>query len=212
MEIVSINVGKSEYLSGRGFEGETGIFKRPVDGAVQVGPLGLESDTVVDQKNHGGPDQAVYLYRVEDYAWWSEELGRELAPGDFGENLTIIGLTTPGLAIGTRLRFSEVVLEVTAPRIPCGTFGVRMGDPEFIKAFMRAARTGIYCRVIQAGRISAGQTFTLADSNAAPVSTVDLVRARYRKLARDEIERFLAAPIDMRTRRRFEKQLEKGDS
>lgn len=209
MEITSVNIGMRERLSGRSFNGETGIFKRPVEGEVRVGKLGLESDAVVNEKHHGGEDQAVYLYRAEDYAWWSAALGREVGSGSFGENLTIAGLATPGLAIGTRMQFAEVLLEVTAPRIPCNTLATRMGDPEFVKAFVRAERPGIYCRVIHEGGISSGEHFTIDRDSAAALTTIDLFRASYRKLQRAELEQFLATPIDIRTRRKFEMELSK---
>lgn len=209
MRVTSVNIGKRQHLSGKHFNGETGIFKAPVEGAVTVGTLGLESDAVVNTEHHGGVDQAVYLYRDEDYQWWSEQLGREVEAGCFGENLTIAGLPYAALEIGARLHFPDLVLEVTAPRIPCNTLATRMGDPEFLKAFIQAERPGIYCRVIEAGHISAGDEFTLDDANASTLTTVDLFRACYRKLQPHELEQFLAAPIDIRTRRDFERQLKK---
>ena len=36
--------------------------------AVEVMPLGLADDAVVDVKHHGGHDQAVYVYGAPDYA------------------------------------------------------------------------------------------------------------------------------------------------
>ena len=207
MEVTSVNIGKREHLAGRSFNGETGIFKRPVEGAVRVGKLGLESDSIVNEKHHGGEDQAVYLYRAEDYDWWSGRLGREVGPGSFGENLTIAGLATPGLPIGTRMCFADLMLEVTSPRIPCNTLATRMGDPAFIKAFVAAERPGLYCRVIETGTICAGQTFTLDHVNVADLSTIDLFRACYRKLTPDELKAFLATPIDIRTRRDFQRKL-----
>ena len=207
MRITSVNIGTRQQLNGKHFNGETGIFKRPSKGAVRIDELGLESDAVVNTKHHGGPDQAVYLYRSEDYDWWSDMLGHEVKPGSFGDNLTLQGLVEPGIRIGTRLHFAEVELEVTAPRIPCNTLATRMGDPEFVRSFVEAERPGIYCRVIVTGNIESGETFTIDDSNASPLTTVDLFRASYRKLQRDEVEQFLAAPIDIRTRTKFEKQL-----
>ncbi len=121
--------------------------------------MGLEGDSIVDKKNHGGRDQAVYIYGGADYAWWSRarpDLDHGYQPGTFGENLTISDLESAEYAVGDRLQIGEVVLEVTAPRIPCVTLAARMGDPQFIKAFMAAERPGLYCRVIVEG-IRAGR-------------------------------------------------------
>lgn len=209
MQVTSINVGKPRRLSGTSFSGVTGIFKEPVTDPVRVDTLGLAGDAVLNERHHGGPDQAVYLYREEDYAWWSERLDRQVAPGAFGDNLTVSGLPGPDLAIGTRLTFGEVVLEVTAPRIPCNTLAERMNDAGFAKAFIRAERPGFYCRVLTPGRLHVGEHFRLQAVSANEVTVLALFRAAGRRLEREELEWFLAAPIDERTRRKFEQLLDR---
>ena len=89
MHLLSINIGSARTIGNANVSGQTGIYKLPVAGPVQVTADGLADDAIVDTKNHGGPDQAVYVYGGADYAWWVAELARELAPGTFGENLTI---------------------------------------------------------------------------------------------------------------------------
>lgn len=207
MYIVSINVGRRRRLDGRSFQGDTGIFKEPVAGAVHIGELGLDADVIVDTHHHGGADQAVYLYRQEDYDWWSSQLDRPLAPGMFGDNLTLAGLPAPGLVIGTRLEFSTVALEVSAPRIPCNTLAARMEDAGFVKQFMAAQRPGVYCRVVAPGRVEAGEAFTLHEPAKPGLTTIDLFRGVQRKLSADELRQFLAMPIDARTRGKFEDKL-----
>ncbi len=56
----------------------TGIGKRPVSGAVNLGKLGFEGDGVADTKNHGGIDKAVCVYSLDHYAYWEETLGINL--------------------------------------------------------------------------------------------------------------------------------------
>ena len=99
--IESVNVGTPRGMEG--YEGPTGIFKEPAAGPVQLGGEGLAGDYVADAEHHGGPDQAVYLYFSDDYAWWAEELGRALSPGTFGDNLTLSRLASADLAVGDRL-------------------------------------------------------------------------------------------------------------
>lgn len=207
MRIVSVNVGRRERLEGRSFEGETGICKRPVAGPVVIGELGLEGDAIVHTEHHGGPDQAVYLYRVEDYQWWGQQLGVDVDPGSFGDNLTLGGLPTPDLPVGSRLLFAQVVLEVTAPRIPCNILATRMGDPGFAKRFIAAERPGIYCRVIERGEVRADEAFRLDGHHDATVSTLEMFRAAYRRNDADELRRFLAAPIDARSREQYARKL-----
>src|SRR6185312_11292599 len=148
MHIIAVNRGRPEHIPGHA--ALTGICKHPVDAAM-IAPLGLEGDAVMDTKNHGGPDQAVYLYGRPDYDVFERELGRELPPGLFGENLTIGGLDSQAIHIGDRFGIGEVLLEATSPRIPCATFAARMGDPHWLKRFFAANRPGVYARVLHPG-------------------------------------------------------------
>ena len=208
MHVLSINIGAARAVDPTRPHDLTGIYKEPVAGPVQVTAAGLPGDAIISKRHHGGPDQAVYVYGSTDYAWWSAELGRVLAPGTFGENLTISDLETAGLAIGDRLHIGDVVLEVTAPRIPCGTFAARMGDPGFVARFRIAERPGAYCRVIREGTIQAGDVVTL-EPYAGDVVTLAEVFRDYYEPARDPaaIRRFLAAPLAARARDAKERQL-----
>jgi len=211
LQIESVNVGVAKPLEGPSFKGETGIFKTPADGPVEIGTLGLAGDQIVHSRHHGGPDQAVYLYRREDYDWWGKTLGESVEAGTFGENLTLRGLPAADVAIGTRLLFDKAILEVSAPRIPCNILAQRMGSAAFAKQFMRAERPGIYCRVIEPGSVRAGEPFQIDASTASEVTIVEVFRADTRKLTRTELERFLSAPIDIRTRTKWEAALAKLD-
>lgn len=111
--------------------GVTAIDKRPVDGAVKVGPYGLRADVQADRKYHGGLDKALYVYAQEDADFWAEELGRELPPGWFGENLRVSGIDVNAARIGERWRIGEKLeVEVTSPRVPCQTFARWVGGDD----------------------------------------------------------------------------------
>jgi MOSC domain-containing protein YiiM len=209
MQLMSINVGREQTLQNLK-SGKTGICKDPVSGPVEVTEMGLRGDVICDTKNHGGADQALYAYSTPDYDWWSESLGSVLTPGTFGENLTISGLESASLNIGDRLHFGWVTIEVTAPRIPCSTLAARMGDPVFAKRFRRAERPGLYCRVIKAGWLQAGEVVRLEPCQGQAVSILEAFRDFYVRRPREEnLRRFLAAPIDIRSRLEKEKQLAK---
>ncbi len=203
MRVVSVNVKLPPA-------GGTAIDKQPQSGPVAVTVDGLAGDGVGDTRNHGGPDQAVYAYGTPDYAWWEAELGRPLPPGTFGENLTIEGLESAALAIGDRLVAAGVTLEVTSPRIPCATLAARMDDAGFIRRFRDARRPGVYLRVLEPGRIGEGDEVTL-ERAAGSLTVLDLQDLYYdRKAPADAIERALDEPIDIRSRRAFERRLAKA--
>jgi MOSC domain-containing protein YiiM len=210
MNLLSINIARKQPLRISGRDASTGIFKQPLDGPVRVTKLGLEGDAIVSKKHHGGPDQAVYVYTSPDYAWWAEQLGRELAPGTFGENLTISDLASAEIQIGDRLTVGEVVLEVTSCRIPCMTLESRMGIRGFAKQFRDAERPGFYCRVIQEGALQAGDQVLLNRIDGESISLIEVFRDFYEPVLEESaIRRFLAAPIAIRARVHKEKQLEK---
>ncbi len=152
----SVNVARARLILLNGQPAKTGIFKEPVDGPVAIGAEGLEGDRVVDREVHGGIDKAVYAYGTGDYAWWSEELGRECGPGLFGENLTVDGIDPSTAEIGERWRVGSTVLEVSEPRTPCSKLAAKMEDGRFVKRFARALRLGAYLRVIEPGQVRAG--------------------------------------------------------
>jgi MOSC domain-containing protein YiiM len=139
------------------------IGKAPVSGPVRVAGVNLEGDDQADRRVHGGPDKAVYAYAAEDTAWWAAELGRELGPGMFGENLTVEGVDVTGAVIGERWRIGTVELQVSQPRLPCVKLGLRFGDPRMVKRFAEAGRPGAYLRILTEGELEAGDEIALSD-------------------------------------------------
>ena len=208
MRLSSVNVGQEREIKSAKTSGKTGIYKRPVDGPVWVSVGGLAGDEISDTENHGGPDQAVYVYGIPDYDWWSETLGRELPPGTFGENLTITDLESADFAIGDRLEIGPVVLAITAPRIPCVTVATRMNDPLFVKRFRQAERPGLYCCVIREGWVKAGDPVSLRQYTGEKFTAVEMFRDFFEPdLSEKMIRRHLAAPIAVRDRVEKERQL-----
>ena len=207
MRIVGVNAGREEVLHHGRRSFHTGIVKRAVPGPVAIGFAGVDGDRVCDTEHHGGADQAVYVYSADDYAWWSRQLERELAPGTFGDNLTIEGLPTD-LGVGDRLLAGDVVLEVTAPRIPCSTLAARMQDSNFGLQFRRAERPGAYCRVLHEGTVRAGDSVTRVEAAGPQVTIVDLFRLSYETRPDPaKLERCLRAPVAERMRLKFEQRL-----
>jgi len=208
MQLISVNIGTERIVPKEHGVERTGIYKLPVEGPVQVTALGLPGDAVCDKKHHGGLDQAVYVYGGADYEWWAGELGRALAPGTFGENLTIGGLESPAAGIGDRFTIGTVVLEVAAVRIPCKTLARRMSDPQFIERFRRAARPGLYCRVLREGSLRPGDAVTGEEYPGVRVGVMELFHEYYAS-EHDEttLRRLLAAPLAERARRDQERRL-----
>ena len=172
MKLISVNVGGLTQVEVNGRVVGTGIFKEPVEGRVRVGRRGLEGDRVVDLRVHGGEHKAVYAYPSEHYAVWAEELGREdLAPGEFGENFTMEGLTEDAAHIGDRFRVGGAVLEVK--------LGIKMRDARFPKRFLESMRCGFYLRVIEEGEVGAGDAIELVEQRPEQISIQALYTLRF---------------------------------
>ncbi len=207
MILASVNraMPESSVLGDRTFF--TAIAKMPTGDAVHVGQLGLEGDGVGSPQHHGGPDQAVYVYGADDYAWWTRELGQPIEPGIFGENLTIDGLASADLAIGDRLAVGDaVLLEVSAPRIPCGTLAARMLDGGFVKKFRAAQRPGAYTRVVATGLVQTGMPVVRIPATDGAFTLLDMFNLFYDRSAPPEtFQRALRAPIAERAREQYER-------
>lgn len=207
MQLVSVNVGTARQVGSV----LSGIYKAPVKESVHLGLEGLQSDTVCDTRYHGGPDQAVYVYTSEDYDWWTEQLGFEVQPGTFGDNLTLSGISSLDVHVEDKFVIGSVVMEATAPRIPCATLGRRMGDSGFPVAFRRAGRSGFYCRVLSIGPVQRGQEVTYQPANDEdPVPIHELFNLYYEPAPTiDQLHHALKAKVAHRERERLTQLLEK---
>src|SRR5262244_2912914 len=101
-KVLSVNVGLARDFDYGGRPARSAIWKAPVAGRIAARGVNLAGDDQADRKAHGGPDKAVYAYAVEDARWWEQELGRSLAYGEFGENLTTAGIEANDALIGER--------------------------------------------------------------------------------------------------------------
>lgn len=212
MRILSVNTGLAESLQVGGQVQLTGINKRPVRDSVHVGELGLANDSVCDSEHHGGVDQAVYVYSANDYVWWSQELDREIPYGTFGDNLTIAEFPDD-MNAGDRLLVGDLILEATAPRIPCRTLAAKMQDSNFGLRFREAERPGVYFRVLNPGDVAAGDPVTLVEMPGESVSMLEIFRAWYQLHPSIELlQRIVAAPVAERMLAKFSAKLSAANS
>lgn len=184
--VMSVNVHTgAPSLPAHGTKPPSGIDKNPVAFIDVIDPPpraaggreGVLGDCVNNRKHHGGRDQAVYAFAREELAHWEHVLGRELPPGLFGENLTTVGLTIDDAPLRQRWRVGTAVLEVSAHRTPCATFAAQIGAAHWVKSFTEHGRTGAYLRVIEPGRIAAGDPIEVVWTPDDSVSVAECFRA-----------------------------------
>jgi MOSC domain-containing protein YiiM len=162
VKVISVNVGLPKIIEMNGVKVETGIFKDPTSDALMLRRFNFDGDKQADLHNHGGEFKAVYAYPHEHYPTWQSELKRDdFRFGQFGENLTTEGLLEDEIFVGNVYRFGEALLQITQPRVPCFKLAIRMNNPQMVKLFMKAQRTGYYLRVLEEGLVGAGDKITL---------------------------------------------------
>jgi len=178
-QLLSINVAAIiHHDDWAGSVGKTGIDKRPKLGRVALENDGVEGDAVLDKKNHGGKDQAVYAYAREDADWWEKEIGLEIANGRFGENLTTSGVDVTNAIIGEIWKIGTTTLQVTMPRIPCKVFEGFWQRPNLIKEFTQAKRPGAYLRILEEGYVSASEKIEILEIPTHGITIKDLFEAK----------------------------------
>lgn len=175
--IESVNVGQPRNVPWHARVVSTAIWKEPAKGRIAAAGVNLDGDDQADRRVHGGPTKSIYAYAIEDYHWWAGQIGSPLAPGTFGENLTIAGIDLRVAVVGERWQVGSVTARVTEPRIPCLKLGIRMGDAAFVGRFADAARPGTYLAIEQAGDVEAGDPIHLLDRPRHQVTIGDVERA-----------------------------------
>lgn len=148
--IVSVNIANTK-----------GERKQPVGSARLKTGFGLVGD------GHAGSwHRQVSLLAMESIVQM-REIGLEVGPGDFAENLTTAGIDLPRLPIGTRLRLGHVLLEITQ-------LGKECHEP--CEIFRQAGdcvmpREGVFARVLAGGKVSEGDTIVVARESARGAET-----------------------------------------
>ena len=181
--VISVNVGRPRAV---GFATaslpETAIEKRPVGGPVRITASGVEGNACADARNHGDEFMRVYAYSVEDYRWWGDQLGAELGPGHFGEQLTTEGVDLNAAVVGETWRVGSARLQIAHVRIPCQTFKGWMDHTghdatSWVRRFAAAARPGPYFRVLEEGTVEAGDPIVVLDRPGHGVTVATMFKA-----------------------------------
>jgi ferredoxin-NADP reductase/MOSC domain-containing protein YiiM len=191
--LLSVNVGLPRDIAWKGRTVHTGIWKDPVRGRCRVGRLNLDGDGQGDLAGHGGEQRAVFVYQIESYRYWQEQLQRtDFVHGQFGENFTIEGLPDDATCIGDRYRIGSALFEVTQPRVTCYRVGIRMNEPRMPALLTSTGRTGFYFRVLEEGAVAAGDEIVKVGEAKERMSVADINALLYSpNHPRDRLERAL---------------------
>ena len=141
-KVVSINISDRK-----------GVRKKPVEEAVLRTDYGIEGDAHASSEWH----RQVSLLALESIRKM-QEMGLDVHPGDFAENITTEGLDLVSLPLGTRLQIGrDIIGEVSQIGKECHTrcaIYYQAGDCVMPKE-------GIFIKVIQGGIVRTGDTVAL---------------------------------------------------
>ena len=190
MKLVSLNVARPRLVVYKGQSINTGIFKQPVSGPVQLRTLNLDGDRQADLSVHGGPHKAVYGYPSEHYSFWRKQLpGVDLPWGMFGENFTTSGLAEDELHVGDRFQIGSSIVTVRQPRTPCYKLAAKFQRDDMLERFLLSGRSGFYFSVEQEGSVAAEDDFQLLKRNEDGITISEMNRLFVREKYNQELLR-----------------------
>src|SRR5690349_346622 len=191
--LLSVNVGMPKDVAWRGKTVFTGVFKDPVSGPRRVRRLNVDGDGQGDRAGHGGEQRAVFIYQMQSYRYWQNELKRtDFVYGQFGENFTIEGLPDDIVCIGDRYRIGNAVFEITQPRVTCYRVGIRMDEPRIPALLTSSGRPGFYLRVLQEGEVGADDEIVKLGEASEQMTVAEINALLYSpNHPRDQLERAL---------------------
>ena len=189
--LLSVNVGLPRDIAWKGRIVHTGIWKNPVPGRCRVGRLNLDGDGQGDLGGHGGEQRAAFVYQIESYRHWQEQLKRtDFVHGQFGENFTIEGLPDDAVCIGDRYQVGSALFEITQPRVTCYRVGIRMNEPQMPALLTSSGRPGFYFRVLREGEVSAGDELVKVGEPKERMTVAEINALLYSpNHRRDQLER-----------------------
>jgi ferredoxin-NADP reductase/MOSC domain-containing protein YiiM len=191
--LLSVNVGLPRDIAWKGRTVHTGIWKNPVQGRCRVRRLNLDGDGQGDLNGHGGEQRAVFVYQIESYRHWEQQLGRgDFVMGQFGENFTIEGLADDVVCIGDRYQVGSALFEVTQPRVTCYRVGIRTSEPRMPALLTSSGRPGFYFRVLREGEVGVGDEIVKVGETREPMTVAEINALLYSPHhPRDLLERAL---------------------
>jgi ferredoxin-NADP reductase/MOSC domain-containing protein YiiM len=191
--LLSVNVGLPRNIEWKGRTVHSAIWKYPVRGRCRVSRLNLDGDGQGDLAGHGGEQRAVFVYQIDSYRYWQEQLNRTgFVHAQFGENFTIEGLPDNIVCIGDRYQIGSAVFEVTQPRVTCYRVGIRMNEPRMPALLTSSGRPGFYFRVLQEGEVGAGDEIVKVGEAKERMTVAEINALLYSPdHPRDQVERAL---------------------
>ena len=172
------------------------IAKVPTAATLKLVETGFVEDSQADLQVHGGAEKAVHHYSADHMAYWSEiypDNAGFFKSGCFGENISTHGLDERNLCLGDILMLGSATVQICQGRQPCWKLNAHTGIETMAAQFQRTARTGWYYRVLDPGKVKAGDRVRLIERTCPEWSVERVTKARFDPRLSVEDARVLAA-------------------
>jgi MOSC domain-containing protein YiiM len=124
----------------------------------------------------------VCVYPFDHYPYWNRELGRDLQPGAFSENLTVSGAIETEVCVGDVFRIGEATVQVSQPRMPCTKLAGKNASKRLPKLIVNTGYTGFYMRVLSEGLVATSDGFDLIRAHPDRITIADVNSIIYEKV------------------------------
>ena len=180
------------------FSGGVGTFVasdgRPLTSAIRKSPAvdgflgtdGFRGDASAEADHHTA-DKTVHLFADENYKLVEMRLGLALPRPAFGENLIATGMREEDVYVGDHFQVGGAVICVTQPTERCKTIGRSLGIPKILKVMHELEVCGFYARVVEPGRVEAGDPVKLRERPQSSWSIKRLHQLMFHGLADQQL-------------------------
>ena len=121
------------------------------------------------------------VYPLDHYPYFKRQLGRDLQPGVFSENLTVSGAIETEVCVGDVFQIGEATVQVSQPRMPCTKLAAKNESKLLPKLMANVGYTGFYMRVLSEGLVAAGDGFDLLRAHPERITIADVNSIIYEK-------------------------------
>jgi MOSC domain-containing protein YiiM len=123
----------------------------------------------------------VCVYPFDHYPYWNRQLGRNLRPGAFSENLTVSGAIETEVCVGDVFQIGEATVQVSQARMPCAKLAAKNESKLLPKLIANVGYTGFYMRVLSEGLVAAGDSFDLLRAHPDRITIAEVNSIIYEK-------------------------------
>lgn len=153
--VYDVQVGDTAKVTSVNISEKKGTRKTPVESGV----ITLMADFGVAEDAHAGDWHRQVSFLAEESIDKAKDSGLDVSEGDFGENITTIGLDIKSLPLGTRVRIGSALVEISQ----IGKICHRKCAIYYLAGDCIFPREGVFGWVVEPGEVRVGDTLEVVE-------------------------------------------------